>query len=196
MTFDELKNVIVDTLNADEEKVTMEASLADDLQAVDFGGGVSVRFSPNAVFSSMHFPSGGAGMVGTAPELLRLLETIRTGGAPLTGPAIMNEMSRSQAGKLPGMPGMETPTGKFQVYLKYQIQTMRGTNLDGTPYVAPDIPWVTYFTGPIAFHGAPWRDSFGWSGPGGSHGCVNMTVGAAQFVYNWAPMGTVVVSHY
>ena len=97
---------------------------------------------------------------------------------------------------VPGMPGMETPTGKFQVYLKYQIQTMRGTNLDGTPYVAPDIPWVTYFTGPIAFHGAPWRDSFGWSGPGGSHGCVNMTVGAAQFVYNWAPMGTVVVSHY
>ena len=33
MTFDELKNVIVDTLNADEEKVPMEASLADDLQA-------------------------------------------------------------------------------------------------------------------------------------------------------------------
>ena len=33
MTFDELKNVIVDTLNADEEKVTMEATLADDLQA-------------------------------------------------------------------------------------------------------------------------------------------------------------------
>lgn len=33
MTFDELKNVIVDTLSADEEKVTMEASLADDLQA-------------------------------------------------------------------------------------------------------------------------------------------------------------------
>lgn len=32
MTFEELKNVIVDTLNADEEKVTMEASLADDLQ--------------------------------------------------------------------------------------------------------------------------------------------------------------------
>lgn len=33
MTFEELKNVIVDTLNADEEKVTMEATLADDLQA-------------------------------------------------------------------------------------------------------------------------------------------------------------------
>lgn len=97
---------------------------------------------------------------------------------------------------VPGMPGMETPTGKFNVYLKYSLQTMRGTNLDGTPYVAPDIPWVTYFTGSIAFHGAPWRDSFGWSGPGGSHGCVNMTVDAAKFIYDWAPNGTVVVSHY
>ncbi len=97
---------------------------------------------------------------------------------------------------VPGMPGMETPTGTFNVYLKYQMQTMRGTNLDGTPYVAPDIPWVTYFTGSIAFHGAPWRDSFGWSGPGGSHGCVNMPSDAAKFIYDWAPMGTVVVSHY
>ena len=73
---------------------------------------------------------------------------------------------------------------------------MRGTNLDGTTYVAENIPWVTYFTGSIAFHGAPWRDSFGWSGPGGSHGCLNMPVADAQFIYGWAPMGAVVVSHY
>ena len=33
MTFDELKQIVVDTLNCDEDKVTMEASLADDLQA-------------------------------------------------------------------------------------------------------------------------------------------------------------------
>lgn len=97
---------------------------------------------------------------------------------------------------VPGMPGMETPTGRFNVYLKYASQTMRGTNLDGSPYVAENVPWVTYFTGSIAFHGAPWRESFGWSGPGGSHGCVNMPVDAAQFIYNWAPNGTVVVSHY
>lgn len=97
---------------------------------------------------------------------------------------------------VPGMPGMETPTGRFNVYLKYASQTMRGTNLDGSSYVAPDVPWVTYFTGSIAFHGAPWRDSFGWSGPGGSHGCVNMTLDASKFIYDWAPMGTVVVSHY
>ncbi|MCI6175418.1 acyl carrier protein [bacterium] len=33
MTFDELKQIVVDTLNCDEDKVTMEANLADDLQA-------------------------------------------------------------------------------------------------------------------------------------------------------------------
>ena len=33
MTFEELKDIIVETLNADEDKVTMEASLADDLHA-------------------------------------------------------------------------------------------------------------------------------------------------------------------
>ena len=33
MTFEELNNVIVDTLNADADAVTMEASLADDLNA-------------------------------------------------------------------------------------------------------------------------------------------------------------------
>lgn len=33
MTFDELKQIVVDTLNCDEDKVTMETSLADDLQA-------------------------------------------------------------------------------------------------------------------------------------------------------------------
>lgn len=80
--------------------------MQDDVQDVDFGGGMSLRFSPNRAFDPKAFPSGGAGMVGTAPELLRLLETIRTGGAPLVGPAIMNEMNRSQTGKLPGMPGM------------------------------------------------------------------------------------------
>ena len=33
MTFEELKNVIVETLSADPDAVTMEASLADDLNA-------------------------------------------------------------------------------------------------------------------------------------------------------------------
>jgi lipoprotein-anchoring transpeptidase ErfK/SrfK len=29
-----------------------------------------------------------------------------------------------------------------------------------------------------------------------SHGCINMPVDAAAFVYTWAPMGTEVSVHY
>ena len=31
MTFDEMKKIVVDTLNCEEDKVTMEASLTEDL---------------------------------------------------------------------------------------------------------------------------------------------------------------------
>ena len=112
--------------------------------------------------------------------------TAYEGSTPVRGPMWI----------VPGAPGMNTPTGTFAVYLKYQTQTMRGTNADGSRYVSPNVPWVTYFTGSIAMHGAPWQPSFGWSGPGGSHGCVNMPVGDAQFIYNWTNYGTKVISHY
>ncbi|MDO5048892.1 MAG: L,D-transpeptidase family protein [Actinomycetaceae bacterium] len=97
---------------------------------------------------------------------------------------------------VPGEPGTETVTGVFKVYLQYEVQTMRGLNQDGTTYETPNVPWVTYFHGSYALHGAPWRSSFGWNGPGGSHGCVNMPVGEAKWFYDFVEMGTTVVSHY
>ena len=97
---------------------------------------------------------------------------------------------------VPGAREMPTPTGQFQVYLKYVSQTMRGTNLDGSRYETPNVPWVTYFTGSIAMHGAPWQPFFGPGNPNGSHGCVNMSVSDAQFIHGWTEMGTVVIVHY
>ena len=89
----------------------------------------------------------------------------------------------------------ETPTvtGTYKVYLQYESQTMRGENADGSPYVTEDVPWVSYFYSGYAFHGAGWRSSFGYSG---SHGCVNMPVPEAQWIYNWVDTNTVVQSHY
>lgn len=97
---------------------------------------------------------------------------------------------------VPGEPRTPTVTGEYNVYLKYEIQDMRGENVDGSKYLTKDVPWVTYFYGGYAFHGAPWRSSFGWSGPGGSHGCVNMEPVDAKFIYDWADMGTKVISRY
>lgn len=92
-----------------------------------------------------------------------------------------------------GAPETPTVTGTFKVYLKYQSQTMRGQNADGTDYVTEDVPWVTYFYQGYALHGAPWRSTFGYSG---SHGCVNLPVGEANWFYTWATLGTTVASHY
>ena len=95
---------------------------------------------------------------------------------------------------VPGSPGHETVTGLYNVYLKYQAQDMGCT--PDWPYCAKGVPWVTYWTGSYAFHGAPWQSSFGWSGPGGSHGCINMPVDEARWGYQWSEIGTPVMSHY
>ncbi len=41
-----------------------------------------------------------------------------------------------------------------------------------------------YFNGDEALHGAYWHNNFGNRM---SHGCVNMPIDVAEFVYDWAP---------
>ena len=89
-----------------------------------------------------------------------------------------------------------TATGTFHVYYKRELQTMRGSNADGSKYETPDVPWISYFHRGFALHGAPWRSSFGYAGVNGSHGCVNLPVSVAKWVYDFAPIGTTVVSHH
>ena len=103
---------------------------------------------------------------------------------------------RGPVSMVPGAPGLETVTGKYKVWAKVASQTMRGDNLDGTKYETPDVPWILYFHSGYALHGAYWRDSFGYGGAAGSHGCVNMPVEEAKWFYDWASVGTPVVSHY
>ena len=93
-----------------------------------------------------------------------------------------------------GLPGHETPTGEYAIYLKVRSQTMTGgSKADGSYYNLPNVEWVSYFYQDYALHGAWWRKV--WGVPG-SHGCVNMTNADAQWVYNWAPIGTKVIVHY
>jgi len=94
-----------------------------------------------------------------------------------------------------GAPATPTVEGTFHVYLKYQTQTMEGENADGSDYRTEDVPWISYFTGGYALHGAYWRNSFGFAGAGGSHGCVNMAVADAKWIFDWDEVGTTVVSH-
>ncbi len=88
-----------------------------------------------------------------------------------------------------------TPTGNFRIMTKLPSDDMTG-GLAGTDdyYYLPDVPWVMYFrAGGYAIHGTYWHNNFGRPM---SHGCVNMRIPDAQWLYNWAPIGTLVVVHY
>ena len=109
-------------------------------------------------------------------------------------PYIGTKQAHEPISIVPGSPGHETVTGLYHVYLKYEKQDMGCT--PEWPYCAKGVPWVSYFTGSYAMHGAPWVSEFGWSGPGGSHGCLNMPVWGAKLIYDFDEIGTPVMSHY
>ena len=68
------------------------------------------------------------------------------------------------------------------------MTTMTGTNPDGSHYVDPGIPWVSYFHGGDALHGFV-RGSYGFPQ---SDGCVEMPPANAEVVYPLTPLGTLV----
>jgi lipoprotein-anchoring transpeptidase ErfK/SrfK len=90
-----------------------------------------------------------------------------------------------------GLEPFWTRPGLFQVYLKKESETMR--NNDPTDYYYLDnVPWTMYFDKARALHGAYWRTQFGYPQ---SHGCVNLSVGDAHWLFNWAHEGDFVYVH-
>ena len=87
-----------------------------------------------------------------------------------------------------GLPGTPTVTGQYYIYVKYPAQTMSGPG-----YYLPDVPYVMYFYLGYGIHGTYWHNNFGHPM---SHGCVNTPTLDAQWLYNWADVGTVVNVHY
>lgn len=85
-----------------------------------------------------------------------------------------------------------TPTGTFFVMWKKAVDTMRGGS-GADAYVTPNVPWCTYFTSSgVAFHGASWNPDGIASGEPRSHGCLNMYVSDAKWVYDFMPNGSMV----
>ena len=87
-----------------------------------------------------------------------------------------------------GVPGAETPQGIFPIFARDVTTTMTGTDVDGTKYVVPDVPWVNYFTGGDAVHGYP-RASYGSPQ---SNGCVELPIETAHVVFGMLAVGDIV----
>jgi len=80
-----------------------------------------------------------------------------------------------------------TPIGSFRILDKVRVQA-----LSGPGYHYPDVQHIMFFYRDYATHECYWHDSFGQPM---SHGCVNMESKDAEWIYEWAPVGTPVRVH-
>jgi hypothetical protein len=92
-----------------------------------------------------------------------------------------------------------TPTGTYHIYAKHTKVTLTGSDETGS-WSDPVDYWMPFLSnqyGTYGFHDATWRaaDSFGNIDPNSadaSHGCVELPLGASQWLYNWSRVGTAV----
>jgi lipoprotein-anchoring transpeptidase ErfK/SrfK len=86
-----------------------------------------------------------------------------------------------------GKSSTPTRTGTFAIQTKYRVARMAGPDYD-----VPDVPYTMYYDGGMAIHGAYWHNLFGTPV---SHGCTNVAVNHAKWLFEWASVGTAVVVH-
>jgi lipoprotein-anchoring transpeptidase ErfK/SrfK len=86
-----------------------------------------------------------------------------------------------------GKPSTPTYSGVFKVETKRLHDRMRGVDYD-----ISNVPYTMYYNRGYAIHGAPWHNRFGTPI---SHGCINLPVDAAKWLFNWTNVGTPILIH-
>lgn len=86
-----------------------------------------------------------------------------------------------------GKKGTPTIPGVFTIQSKRPIDRMRGADYD-----VPNVPYAMYYHGGYAIHGAYWHNNFGTPV---SHGCINLAVDHAEWLFNWTSIKTPVIIH-
>lgn len=84
-----------------------------------------------------------------------------------------------------GLNRWPTEEGLFQVWSRLLQTRMAGAEGKEDYYNIEDVPYTMYFDrrNEIALHGAYWHDRYGYKH---SHGCVNMPVRDAEWIFNWS----------
>jgi lipoprotein-anchoring transpeptidase ErfK/SrfK len=90
-----------------------------------------------------------------------------------------------------GVWGWDTPQGTTTVLAKIPIMDYTWNYGPGNPnnYSLPDVKWNLRFRNHYYIHSAYWHNNFGNKM---SHGCVNTSIPDAEWIYNWADVGTTV----
>ena len=76
-----------------------------------------------------------------------------------------------------------TPAGHFMTYHKRPTRHMANGDITASGFDLAGVPWVMYFTeSGLSLHGTYWHNDFGHPK---SHGCVNLSVEAAKWLFRW-----------
>lgn len=97
------------------------------------------------------------------------------------------------------LPADLTPVGTYHIYAKETNLYLNGSDSTGSwhDYVYYWMPWLDNQYGAYGFHDATWRpaDAFGNISPyssNASHGCVELPLATAKWLYGWVSIGTTV----
>jgi hypothetical protein len=82
-----------------------------------------------------------------------------------------------------GLERWPTPEGLYNIYFRRTRKNMSGGQPGDDFYFLEEVPWTMFFDEGRALHGAYWHDGFGYRR---SHGCVNLSITDAYWLYNWA----------
>ncbi len=81
-----------------------------------------------------------------------------------------------------GLPEWSTNEGIFEIWARLDRDSMSGATGAPDAYALQNVPWTMYFDGDISLHGTYWHDDFGYRR---SHGCVNLSISDARWLYEW-----------
>ena len=81
-----------------------------------------------------------------------------------------------------GLPQWDTNIGLFRIWSRSTSMAMSGAMGKPDFYSLQAVPWVMFFDNDISLHGTYWHDGFGYKH---SHGCVNMSITDAHWVFDW-----------
>ncbi len=81
-----------------------------------------------------------------------------------------------------GLPWWQTKQGLFRIWTKVKQAKMSGREGYPDHYFLEDVPHAMYFHQSFSLHGAYWHDRFGLPH---SHGCVNLPLQDAQWLFDW-----------
>jgi len=94
-----------------------------DTERVKDGDGF-ILFWPGRAFDRTAFPSGGAGMIGSAEDFLLFLETMRKGGAPLLSPASLPRLTEAHTVDLDPAPSGRGYSHGWSIYRDPSVQNV------------------------------------------------------------------------